>query len=122
MKSSNDVLQWKRAATAQPPFQRASSGRNSSGRASGNMITKNDAPKVKSLMLEIVGSSQKYILNSRNEKMGLLINILNFFSSQDESSNQCISNIIQCLALVNKLPETLEVIYNLYICRRMKDN
>jgi hypothetical protein len=30
-------------------------------------------------MLEIVGSSQKYILNSRNEKMGLLINILNFF-------------------------------------------
>ncbi len=30
-------------------------------------------------------------------------------SSQDESSNQCISNIIQCLALLNKLPETLEV-------------
>ena len=78
VKSSNDVLQWKRAATAQPPFQRASSGRNSSGRASGNMITKNDAPKVKSLMLEIVGSSQKYILNSRNEKIGLLI-IIHFF-------------------------------------------
>ncbi|XP_046631029.1 exocyst complex component 4-like [Daphnia pulicaria] len=87
VKSSNDVLQWKRAANAQPAFQRASSGRNSSGRASGNMMTKSDAPKVKSLMLEIVGSSQ---------------------NSQDESSNQCISNIIQCLALVNKLPETLE--------------
>ena len=85
VKSSNDVLQWKRAATAQPPFQRASSGRNSSGRASGNMITKNDAPKVKSLMLEIVGSSQKYILNSRNEKIGLLI-IIHFFSLQKSTN------------------------------------
>lgn len=58
VKSSSDVLQWKRAATSQAPFQRASSGRNSSGRASGNVI-KNDAPKVKSLTLEVVGSSQK---------------------------------------------------------------
>lgn len=59
VKSSNDVLQWKRTATAQTPFQRASSGRNSSGRASGNVNSKNDPPKVKSLMLEIVGSGQK---------------------------------------------------------------
>ncbi|XP_057377768.1 exocyst complex component 4-like isoform X2 [Daphnia carinata] len=91
VKSSSDVLQWKRAATSQAPFQRASSGRNSSGRASGNLISKNDAPKVKSLMLEVVGSSQ---------------------SAQDEKSNQCISNIVQCLSLVNRLPETLESLKN----------
>lgn len=59
VKSSSDVLQWRRAATSQAPFQRASSGRNSSGRASGSLISKNDAPKVKSLMLEIVGNNQK---------------------------------------------------------------
>jgi hypothetical protein len=79
VKSSNNVLQWKRVATAQLPFQRSSSGRNSSGRASGNMITKNDAPKVKSLMLEVVGSSQKYNLNSCNERNDLLINYVLFF-------------------------------------------
>lgn len=56
VKSSNDVLQWRRAASAQTPFQRASSGRNSSGRASGNL--KSEAPKVKSLTLEIVGNQQ----------------------------------------------------------------
>ena len=54
IKSSNEVLQWKRAASTQNPFQRASSGRNSSGRASGNMNLKNETPKAKAVTLEIV--------------------------------------------------------------------
>lgn len=59
VKTSNDVLQWKRAHNnGQNPFQRASSGRNSSGRASGN-APKADPPKAKSLMLEIIGNSQR---------------------------------------------------------------
>lgn len=58
IRASNDVLQWRRSATTQTPFQRASSGRNSSGRASGNLVNRNDVqPKVKSLMLEVVGST-----------------------------------------------------------------
>ena len=60
VKTSNDVLQWKRIHNSnQNPFQRASSGRNSSGRASGN-ASKADAPKAKSLMLEIIGNNQRY--------------------------------------------------------------
>ena len=65
IKSSNDVLQWRRAASAQNAFQRASSGRNSSGRASGNM--KNETPKAKAITLEIVNINQgyrKYLQNS----------------------------------------------------------
>lgn len=60
VKPSNDVVLWRRTANSQTPFQRASSGRGSSGRASGNIGLKSEAPKVKSLTLEIAGSHQTY--------------------------------------------------------------
>lgn len=56
IKSSNGVLQWKHTASSQIPFQRNSSGRNSSGQAS-NGQGKSEMIKVKSLTLEVVGSS-----------------------------------------------------------------
>ncbi len=113
VKASNDVLQWRRAAnSAQTPFQRASSGRNSSGRASGNVgLSKNEAPKAKSLNLEIVCSSNQQTYDSfANIKYSKISYLFDFMRrAHDESSNQAISNIVQCLALLNKLPETLEV-------------
>ena len=63
VKPSNDILQWKRSTTNQTAFQRASSGRSSSGRnastGANNSSTKSgDFLKVKHLTLDVMSHNQ----------------------------------------------------------------
>jgi len=95
VKPSNDVLQWKRSATNQTAFQRASSGRSSSGRnastGANNSSGKNsgDFLKVKCLTLDVISNNQP---------------------TQNQEDSIFIADIIECLSLLKKLPEALEAL------------